>query len=276
MREWRRTTGVVVRRRVAERALAHAREPVGGRGCAGERRRVHAQSGYGSGTARSSVCACTAPARVPPARRWPATEGNTACTSSGSTIGRAGDQRVRARRGEQHEAGARAQAAPRAGVAVAVAVRRVAARWRRAAPARSRAAPGATWMSAASRCQSASVAGSASGGVSPMRARRSPPRADRARRRDRDSRARWPSGSGRAATRAAGTRRSARSGFCVAMTKNGSGSLRVWPSIDTCRSSIASSSALCVLGGARLISSASTTELKIGPAWKRNAWLRSS
>ena len=49
------------------------------------------------------------------------------------------------------------------------------------------------------------------------------------------------------------------------MTKNGSGSLRVSPSCDTCRSSIASSSALCVLGGARLISSASTTALKIGP-----------
>ena len=40
---------------------------------------------------------------------------------------------------------------------------------------------------------------------------------------------------------------------------------------ETCRSSIASSSALCVFGGARLISSASTTELKIGPGWKRNA-----
>ena len=55
------------------------------------------------------------------------------------------------------------------------------------------------------------------------------------------------------------------------MTKKGSGSGRVSPSCDTCRSSIASSSALCVFGGARLISSASTTELKIGPGWKRNA-----
>ena len=37
------------------------------------------------------------------------------------------------------------------------------------------------------------------------------------------------------------------------------------PSIETCRSSIASSRALCVFGGARLISSASTIEWKIGP-----------
>ena len=55
------------------------------------------------------------------------------------------------------------------------------------------------------------------------------------------------------------------------MTKNGSGSLRVSPSCETWRSSIASINALCVFGGARLISSASTTEWKIGPGWKRNA-----
>ena len=53
------------------------------------------------------------------------------------------------------------------------------------------------------------------------------------------------------------------------MTKKGSGSLRVVPSIETWRSSIASSSALCVFGGARLISSASTTELKTAPGWNR-------
>jgi hypothetical protein len=59
-------------------------------------------------------------------------------------------------------------------------------------------------------------------------------------------------------------------GFCVAITKNGSGSAWVAPSIVTCCSAIASSSALCVRGGARLISSASTW-VNTGPGWKRNA-----
>ena len=59
-------------------------------------------------------------------------------------------------------------------------------------------------------------------------------------------------------------------GFWVAMTKNGSGSGIDWPSSVTCRSSMASSSALCALGEARLISSASTSCAKIGPRWKRN------
>ncbi len=39
----------------------------------------------------------------------------------------------------------------------------------------------------------------------------------------------------------------------------------------TCRSCIASSSAACVLGGVRLISSASTMLAKIGPSRKRNS-----
>ena len=42
----------------------------------------------GIATVRSSACACNAPARAPPASRWPATDGNTACTSSGNAIGR--------------------------------------------------------------------------------------------------------------------------------------------------------------------------------------------
>ncbi len=54
-------------------------------------------------------------------------------------------------------------------------------------------------------------------------------------------------------------------GFCVASTRNGSGSGKVWPPIVTCFSCIASSSALCTLAGARLISSASSRLVKIGP-----------
>jgi hypothetical protein len=52
----------------------------------------------------------------------------------------------------------------------------------------------------------------------------------------------------------------------VPITPKGSGSLLVMPSTVTEPSSIASSNALCVLGLARLISSASTTLAKIGPA----------
>ena len=54
-------------------------------------------------------------------------------------------------------------------------------------------------------------------------------------------------------------------GFCVASTMNGSGIWCVTPSTVTWRSSIASSSADCVFGVARLISSASTTCAMIGP-----------
>ncbi len=55
-------------------------------------------------------------------------------------------------------------------------------------------------------------------------------------------------------------------GFCVARTRKGEGSSRVSPSMVTCRSCIASSNALCVFAGARLISSPSTTFAKIGPS----------
>ena len=54
-------------------------------------------------------------------------------------------------------------------------------------------------------------------------------------------------------------------GFWVASTRNGGPSRRVSPSVVTCRSCIASSSAACVFGGARLISSASRRLAKIGP-----------
>lgn len=54
-------------------------------------------------------------------------------------------------------------------------------------------------------------------------------------------------------------------GFCVAITKKGTGRGKVWFPIVTCRSCIASSSALCTFGGALFISSASTKFAKTGP-----------
>jgi hypothetical protein len=54
-------------------------------------------------------------------------------------------------------------------------------------------------------------------------------------------------------------------GFCVANTMNGRGSACETPSMVTLRSSIASSSADCVLGGVRFTSSASTMLAKMGP-----------
>ncbi len=59
-------------------------------------------------------------------------------------------------------------------------------------------------------------------------------------------------------------------GFCVAITKKGSGKGRVAPSMVTWPSSIASSRALWLFGVARLISSASTSSAKIGPGWNTN------
>src|SRR4029079_13505582 len=58
-------------------------------------------------------------------------------------------------------------------------------------------------------------------------------------------------------------------GFCGARTKNGSGSGIVWPLAVTLCSCIASSSAACVRGGARLISSAKTMLANTGPCTKR-------
>ena len=57
-------------------------------------------------------------------------------------------------------------------------------------------------------------------------------------------------------------------GFCVANTVKSSGSSCEVPSTVTRRSCIASSSAACVLAGARLISSPSTRSPKIGPGRK--------
>ena len=56
-------------------------------------------------------------------------------------------------------------------------------------------------------------------------------------------------------------------GFWVASTKNGAGSGREAPPTVTAPSCIASSSADCVFGVARLISSASRMWAKIGPCW---------
>src|SRR3990170_131602 len=62
-------------------------------------------------------------------------------------------------------------------------------------------------------------------------------------------------------------------GFWVAMTRNGSGIRWVTPSMVACRSSMHSRSADCVLGVARLISSASTIWAMIGPGLNSNSWV---
>jgi hypothetical protein len=59
-----------------------------------------------------------------------------------------------------------------------------------------------------------------------------------------------------------------------ASTRNGRSSSRVPSSLVTWRSCIASSSAACVFGGARLISSPSRMCVKIGPGWNRRSPLR--
>src|ERR1041385_2016257 len=71
------------------------------------------------------------------------------------------------------------------------------------------------------------------------------------------NRSSWASGSGQGPSSAIG--------FWVAKTKNGGSSSEVRPCTVTRCSCIASSSAAWVLGGVRLISSASTTLAKIGP-----------
>ncbi len=66
-------------------------------------------------------------------------------------------------------------------------------------------------------------------------------------------------------------------GFCVAMTKNGASRTRVFPSTVTCPSAMHSSRLDCVLGVARLISSASRTFVKTGPSLNVKApfsWLK--
>jgi hypothetical protein len=55
-------------------------------------------------------------------------------------------------------------------------------------------------------------------------------------------------------------------GFCVAITTNGTGTRWLSPAIVTCRSCMTSSSALCTLAGARLISSASSRLANTGPS----------
>ena len=55
-------------------------------------------------------------------------------------------------------------------------------------------------------------------------------------------------------------------GFCVAITRKGWGTRWVSRPIVTCCSCITSSSALCTLAGARLISSASSRLVNTGPS----------
>ena len=57
-------------------------------------------------------------------------------------------------------------------------------------------------------------------------------------------------------------------GFCVAITKNGSGKEWLSPSIETFFSSMASKKALCDFGLPLLSSSAKTIFVNIGPCWK--------
>jgi hypothetical protein len=60
-------------------------------------------------------------------------------------------------------------------------------------------------------------------------------------------------------------------GFCVATTMNGASSTYVVPSTVTWRSSMASSSADCVLGDARLISSPTTRWANTAPGRNSNS-----
>ena len=91
------------------------------------------------------------------------------------------------------------------------------------------------------------------------------------------SRATCAGRSGRAAPPGSGNVPSYSSGFSVASTMNGSGRRRVTPSTVTWRSAIASSSADCVFGIARLISSTRTMLAKTGPGRNSNSrdcWLK--
>ena len=60
-------------------------------------------------------------------------------------------------------------------------------------------------------------------------------------------------------------------GFCVASTRNGSGTGRETPAMDTWCSAMTSSSADCTFAGARLISSASTMLAITGPGSVMNS-----
>ncbi len=83
--------------------------------------------------------------------------------------------------------------------------------------------------------------------------------------------------SGRAAPRGAGTSPRTRSGSASPSRGTGRASWRVSPSTVTCCSAIASSSADCVFGIARLISSTRTTFANTGPgrnSKSRSRWLK--
>ncbi len=63
-------------------------------------------------------------------------------------------------------------------------------------------------------------------------------------------------------------------GFCVAMTRNGTGTRWVCRPMVTCCSCMASSNALCTFAGARLISSASSRLVNTGPSSTWNSPVR--
>ena len=127
-----------------------------------------------------------------------------------------------------------------------------------------------------SRCRAPAAAGAAGSSTSIAGSRVAPGRRGWWRRPSRSlrlrsgSRRRCAAGSGRAAPRAADRCRPARSGSASPARRRACGSLCVWPAKVTERSCIASSSADWVFGGARLISSASSTWVNTGPCWKRN------
>ena len=85
------------------------------------------------------------------------------------------------------------------------------------------------------------------------------------------SRSRAAAGTGRAGPRAAGRCPRTRSGWRWRARGTGGAATNVRPSTVTCPSCIASSSADCVFGGVRLISSASSRPAITGPGWKTNS-----
>ena len=178
-----------------------------------------------------------------------------------------GERRLRARELQQREAAARARADGRA-----AATRASPRRGRRCSPR----SPAETCTCSSERCISTSVGVSTTdvqldlvlAAIEPAREHLDLVLAARVTDADRAS------GSGRAAPPGSGYVPSYSIGFCVASTMNGCGSGRVSPSVVTCRSCIASRSAACVFGGARLISSARRRLAKIGPGRNVNSLAR--
>ena len=182
----------------------------------------------------------------------------TALTSSGSDEVAPGERRPAAGELEQREAAARARA-DRGALATRASPRR-----RRRSSARTLSA---TCTCSTARCISSSVSRSTTRlerDLVRLRARCGG-RASRPRRREPGSRTPIRSRKRSSCASGSGYVPSYSIGFCVAITRNGGSSGCVTPSIVTWRSCIASRSAACVFGGARLISSARRRLVKIGP-----------